>query len=152
MHAAARNNTEPGQLEAAEITLHKYKIRNGTSIKLMLFSDNDHFASFVQQRFGNNPYHEYNNAVSADVIAHSLWGTVMNGYTLLRDSVRGEQEYVLFESGLANLERIGTQTINISREKEGKSEFVDAETGELLARYSHSDDGPGKLNTYMQID
>jgi hypothetical protein len=137
LHAAVRF-TRPGK--PAVIVLHAYRIQK--SISMMSLPDMDNFRVFMQEQ--HNLHAPFNGIMEGLALAKSSIESWLEGYAVLKDIVRGEPEYVLFQAGLKKLGQPETRTVNVVPTSPTRSVLVDASTGERLAEYTYNN-GPGVL-------
>jgi len=137
LHAAVRF-TRPGQ--PAEIVLHSYRVKR--PISMMSLPDMESFRIFMQEQ--HQVQASFNGIMEGLALAKFSMETNMGGYALLRDTVRGEPEYVLFELGLSKLYQIEVQTVRVVPIDQTHSALIDASTDQQLAHYTYNR-GPGVL-------
>jgi hypothetical protein len=142
LHAAARFTKPDIQ---STITLHTYEVAK--DINLMSLQDMDDFKEFVVSL--GQPRPTYNAVPQALPLAKLAAQSSLDGYVVLKDIVREEPEYVLFDSGLKKLGKPAPFTIRLvpvpgSNPKRSRLVFDDNPHGAPLATYDYSG-GPGRL-------
>lgn len=84
----------------AQTHLHNYTITN--ALNLLAFDDVADLSAY--QQANNGPATNINGVAEANFVHQSSPGS--DGYMLTRDAVRGEPEYILFATGIANIQSL----------------------------------------------
>jgi hypothetical protein len=142
LHAAARFTKPNAQWT---ITLHTYRVSK--DINLMSFQDMDDFRAFMSNLMQVKP--TYNGKKEAIPLARQAAESGLDGYLVLKDIVRDEPEYVLFESGLNKLTNPDPFTMRLvpvpgSKPPASRFGFDNNPTGATVATYQYTG-GPGTL-------
>lgn len=137
LHAAIRF-TEPGK--PADIVLHSYQLK--AKLHLMSLPDIDNFRIFMLEQFKVDA--PFNGLAEGLELTRRAADTRLDGYALLKDTVRGEPEYVLYPDGLKQLRAYEPRTIHVLPTSKTQSKLVDAVSGKQIATYTYGN-GPGVL-------
>lgn len=137
LHAAVRF-TRPGK--PAEITVHSYDIYQ--SIGVMSLPTIEDFRIFMHEQFQMDA--PFNGFAEGMAVAKRVLDGGVGGYALMKDTVRGEPEYVLFEAGMRELRQREMKAVCVLPISENQSRLVEKDTGKQLALYTYGN-GPGEL-------
>ncbi|KUJ07431.1 uncharacterized protein LY89DRAFT_691873 [Mollisia scopiformis] len=137
LHAAVRF-TKPQ--EKATITLHTYTVKS--EINMFSMPNMAAFKHLLKEQFKITA--NFNGIMEGLALAKNSLESLLEGYALMEDTVRGEPEYVLFESGMKRLYNHKTQTVLVIPINAKQSNLVDEKTQKHIAVYTYFPP-PGKL-------